>query len=153
MTRWNSQGWAYLSEKGHYISKLQVFFQSTQWVVANLSFERLIWLEAQDKWKARTKVAIENRSGSLSHVFASTQVINKWLVEVYFESSHHLKFIKKKLEGEERSSIIWNEESVINIVESSPLRIFSKPSAVNGFEVPLPTTVWVGLAMLFPSAW
>jgi len=28
------------------------------------------------------------------------------------------------------------------------LRIFS-----NGFDMPLPTTVWVGLATLFPSAW
>jgi len=32
------------------------------------------------------------------------------------------------------------------------LRIFSKPSAINRFGVPLPTTVYVGLAMLFPSA-
>ena len=33
------------------------------------------------------------------------------------------------------------------------LRIFSKLSAINGFGMPLPTTIWVGLAMLFPSAW
>jgi len=32
------------------------------------------------------------------------------------------------------------------------LRIFGKPLAINGFGIPLPTTVWVGLAMLFPSA-
>jgi len=34
-----------------------------------------------------------------------------------------------------------------------PLKIFSKPSFINKFEMPLPTTVIVGLAMLFPSAW
>ena len=33
------------------------------------------------------------------------------------------------------------------------LRIFSKPSAINGFSMPLPTTVWVRLVMLFPSTW
>jgi len=32
------------------------------------------------------------------------------------------------------------------------LRIFSKPSAINGFGMPLPTTFLVMLAMLFPSA-
>jgi len=33
------------------------------------------------------------------------------------------------------------------------LRIFSKPSAINKFGMSLPTIVWVGLAMLFSSAW
>jgi len=33
------------------------------------------------------------------------------------------------------------------------LRIFSKPSAINEFGMPLTTTIWVWLAMLFPSAW
>ena len=37
--------------------------------------------------------------------------------------------------------------------EIRSLRIFSKPSTINEFGTPLPTTVWVGLAMLFPSAW
>jgi len=32
------------------------------------------------------------------------------------------------------------------------LKIFTKPSAINGFGMPLPTTVSVGLAMLFSSA-
>jgi hypothetical protein len=37
---------------------------------------------------------------------------------------------------------------------SVPLRILSKPSAFNGFWfLPLPTTVWVGLVILFPSVW
>jgi len=31
--------------------------------------------------------------------------------------------------------------------------IFSKPSAINKFDMPLPTTVWVGLAMLFSLVW
>jgi len=30
------------------------------------------------------------------------------------------------------------------------LRIFSKPSTINGFGMPLPITIWIGLAMLFP---
>jgi len=33
------------------------------------------------------------------------------------------------------------------------LRIFNKPSAIKGFGMPLRTIVWVGLSMLFPSAW
>jgi len=33
------------------------------------------------------------------------------------------------------------------------LRIFSKPSAIKEFGMSLPTTVWVGLVMLFFSAW
>jgi len=33
------------------------------------------------------------------------------------------------------------------------LRIFSKFSVINVFDMPLATTVWVRLAMLFPSAW
>jgi len=33
------------------------------------------------------------------------------------------------------------------------LKIFSKPSAINEFSIPLSTTIWVKLAMLFPSAW
>ena len=49
----------------------------------------------------------------------------------------------------------WRE-SVSDFVEVRgirSLRFFSKPSAINGFELPLPTTVWVGLVMLFPSVW
>ena len=33
------------------------------------------------------------------------------------------------------------------------LKIFSKFSAINGFGLPLPTIIWVGLDILFPSAW
>jgi len=33
------------------------------------------------------------------------------------------------------------------------LRIFSKPSVINRFGIPLPTIVWVGLAMIFSLAW
>jgi len=37
--------------------------------------------------------------------------------------------------------------------ETKSLRIFSKPLAINRFGMSLPTTVWVGLAILFPSVW
>ena len=36
---------------------------------------------------------------------------------------------------------------------SRSLKIFSKSSVINRFGMPLLTNVWVGLAMLFPSAW
>jgi len=33
------------------------------------------------------------------------------------------------------------------------LKIFSKLSAINEFDLPLSTTIWVVVVMLFPSAW
>ena len=81
--------------------------------------------------------------------FAAKDIILMWLVQsVIISLGKQLQlFMVLPFHGWELVRDFRGEGGI------GTLRIFSKPSAINRFGMSLPTTIWVGLAMLFPSAW
>ena len=132
--------------------------------VVNLRYEQfwgfVILLMRIDKWSLEYQryLILTNLKTCYSNRVETSKVFTRWGVLKFFivrgsilTWQNPVHFIKEMNTGIFFVILpFYGRELVRDFGRESGIkttRIFSKPSAINGFGVPLPTTVWVGLAM------